>query len=61
MMHQGLDYTLQYFHSGLFNAAPFDATASSEWSDDHRIKDQRESHYVSNCGWWASTAEKTGR
>jgi muramoyltetrapeptide carboxypeptidase LdcA involved in peptidoglycan recycling len=52
MMHRGFDYTLRYFRACLFDAAPFDAVASPEWSDDNWLKDQENRHYFPNGGWW---------
>ena len=52
MMHKGFDYTLRYFRACLFDAAPFDAVASPEWSDDVWIKDQETRHFFPNSGWW---------
>ena len=52
MMHKGFDYSLRYFQACLFDAAPFDAVASSEWSDDVWLKDQEDRHFHPNNGWW---------
>jgi muramoyltetrapeptide carboxypeptidase LdcA involved in peptidoglycan recycling len=52
MMHKGREYLERYFRACLFEAQPFEAVLSSEWSDDNWIKDQENRHYHHNEGWW---------
>jgi len=52
MMHQGRDYLERYFRACLFDAQPFEAVPSSEWSEDNWLKDQENRHYYPNEGWW---------
>lgn len=52
MMRKGCDYLRRYFQSCLFDAQPFEAVPSSEWSDDNWLKDQENRHYHPNDGWW---------
>jgi muramoyltetrapeptide carboxypeptidase len=52
MMRKGSEYFRRYFQSCLFNAQPFEAVPSSEWSDDNWLKDQENRYYHPNDGWW---------
>jgi muramoyltetrapeptide carboxypeptidase len=52
MMRKGCDYLRRYFQTCLFEAQPFEAVPSPEWSDDNWIKDQENRHYHPNDGWW---------
>jgi len=52
MMRKGSDYLRYYFRACLFDAQPFDAVPSAEWSDDNWIKEQENRHYHPNEGWW---------
>jgi len=52
MMRKGCEYFRRYFLACLFDARPFEAVPSSEWSDDNWIKEQENRYYHPNDGWW---------
>ncbi|MGN7177906.1 LD-carboxypeptidase [Paenibacillus sp. FSL R5-0490] len=47
----GFEYTLESFINAVTNDAPYEITASSQWSDDPWYLDQEDRHFIKNNGY----------